>query len=491
MTLFTILRRAFASNLGKVSATRGERTRLEAAGIYEPVLQHYLAWRRSLVVVVVIATITSAVLMTYRALNESDERSLCSAVAERLLENAQQSLPAAERALHSAAQQTDDLPAKTRGLLQDAKKTLSAALESDDADDAGKELVAKGKELLKEAKQAVSAARPAEHAGRKPDAAQMPVLKKSAAAADAAEDSDEEEDDEPTTVFGAFADAVHLVSLYAVPLASVAALCWWTRFKRTSRILVGAWAVSFFVPMLIALCPWSWWGYVEPSAAPGKQQGMQYYQAMAEGFLEAIDYLITLLPTVLSLIPGVQRACLRVKTLLPESILPGWFLVAAGPLYALFLLVIFVAVDQIASHPLFFCGMVLLFAAPLVYVVRASVVTRPLISDADYGRLRRVQAIAGGMTLLACVLLAGYLVTREVFGVHLIGLKPETSLLGPMDLVEYVLEFLGRLLFMTVVGADLFMRMNLAAWKDLERFNRSGRAADYGRVMQGMDQIVR
>jgi hypothetical protein len=53
---------------------------------------------------------------------------------------------------------------------------------------------------------------------------------------------------------------------------------------------------------------------------------------------------------VLSLIPGVQKACLRVKGLLPQSVLPGWFVVVASTLYGLFLLVIFVAVDQVTTE---------------------------------------------------------------------------------------------------------------------------------------------
>jgi lysylphosphatidylglycerol synthetase-like protein (DUF2156 family) len=484
MSLFTVIRRAFVSNLGKVSATSAEQASLEAAGVQEPTIQHYLAWRRSMVVMVVIATIVSAVLTTFRTLTDADERSLCSAVAERLLENAQTVVPAAGKAIDAgtkgaedeedADKAQDDLSAQAKGLLKDAQQMLATTREAEgtDLDKASDDLLAKGKNLLTGVKERVAAASAAANANEE------------------AEEDEEDEEEEPTTVFGMFADGVHLASLYAVPLAALASCYWWTRFRLTSRILVIAWAFSFFIPILVALCPWSWWGYADPAASPGKQQGLQYYRSLAEGFLEGIDYLITLLPIVLSLIPGVQRACLRVKTLLPESMLPGWFLVAAGPLYALFLLVVFVAIDQIASHPLLFLGMFFLLASPLVYVVRADAVTRPLIGDEDYRRLRHVQSIAGGMTLLACILLVVYLTTREVFGVHLIGRNPETSLLGPLDLVEYGLEFIGRLLFMTVVGADLFMRMNLAAWNNFKLFMRSGRASDYDHVMQAMEHIA-
>ena len=72
-------------------------------------------------------------------------------------------------------------------------------------------------------------------------------------------------------------------------------------------------------------------------------------ESMAYGIAYGAEYLITLLPTVFSLVPGIQRSCLRVKTLLPQSILPGWFLVAACPFYAMVMLVIFVAANQVAG----------------------------------------------------------------------------------------------------------------------------------------------
>ena len=114
--------------------------------------------------------------------------------------------------------------------------------------------------------------------------------------------------------------------------------------------------------------------------------------------------MVVLLPTVLSLVPGVQRACLRVKTLVPESMLPGWFLVAAAPFYALFLLVIFIAINQITSEPLLLISMLLLAGAPFIYVFRADVFTRPLMTEADYLRMRRVQQVVSGATALAGLL---------------------------------------------------------------------------------------
>jgi hypothetical protein len=57
--------------------------------------------------------------------------------------------------------------------------------------------------------------------------------------------------------------------------------------------------------------------------------------------LEGISTVALLLPAVLSLVPGLVKGCLLVNTLVPQSLLPGWLIVMAAPLYGLFLLAIF------------------------------------------------------------------------------------------------------------------------------------------------------
>ena len=424
MSISTVLVRAFASNLRTISVGTGEQMTLAAAGIEEPTIQRYFAWRRSVALMVVLATLLSAGLTTYLEYTETGDR--LSGV-QTLLED----------------------------FLEEAKESLPLVQEMEDADDEPSTEDAPG--------------------------AKSPLPAKSAS------DSDEEE---PATAFGRFADGIHLASMYALPLAAMAVLLCWTRLKLSFQILLAGFLFAFFVPMLVALCPWSWWGYVEPKVSPDKAPA-QFFLLLAESILEGAVYLVTLLPTVLSLVPGVQRACLRVKTLLPESMLPGWFLVAAAPFYALFLLVIFVAVNQIASDPVFLIALFLVLAAPFLYVARADVFTRPLLSDEDYGRMRRVQRIVSGITVLAGLLLIYRVASQEMFGVHLIGLSEKNSVFRPMDLVGFLLELIGRSMFMTLLGADLFMHMNLAAWKHSQTLEGSPEAANYHRVMGALEHIAK
>lgn len=471
MPLVAFILRAFSSNLRKASATSGERAALEATAIHEPTIQNYLAWRRSLVVLVVVATFLSAALVTYCDLTETTDRpDVFESLSEKFVDGAANALPA-EGLKDSLAEVKDALP------IEDLKEAVDDAVRAEEVKDA-----------VEKAKDALPAVREMADSDDESAAGRSAADRGSSDAPDSAGPKDD--DQKPETAFGKFADTVHLVSLYALPVAALAVVFCWTRLQFSFRILLAGFAFSFFVPMILALCPWSWWGHVEPNVSPAKNPN-QYYQLMAEGIVEGAEYLITLLPTVLSLVPGLQRACLRVKTLVPESTLPGWFLVAAAPFNTLMLLVIFIAVNQVASDPLFLVGMLLCLAAPVLFLVRSQVFTGPLTSDGDFKRMRRVQSAVGAITMVGGVLLVIFITTRDVFGIHVIGLDPKKALLSPVDLVGYLLEFAGRSLFMTALGADLVMRMNLTNWKNSRAFAGSPAAEGYDRVMGALEQAAK
>src|SRR5262249_38721088 len=112
------------------------------------------------------------------------------------------------------------------------------------------------------------------------------------------------------------------------------------------------------------------------------------------------------LPLLLSLFPGVLRACVRIKSILPESIVPGWFLVFTAPFYLLFWFMVFILVKHAANHPLLVLGVVLFVGAPSVYVITAGLFIRPLPTLEEQRRLTYVQVLysalgwAGGICLI-------------------------------------------------------------------------------------------
>jgi hypothetical protein len=283
------------------------------------------------------------------------------------------------------------------------------------------------------------------------------------------------------TLFGDVADLIWLLSFYAMPASSLLAAICWARPRASRAILVAGWTASFLVPVIIALTPWSWW-----DAHPETRWG-QRFERISEGLVWGFYYVAVLSPAVLALVPGIMRACIRVKLLLPQAVLPGWLLVAAAPFNGLLVLVTFVSLAQVAPSPLLLAGMLLWLAAPLVYLTRARFYTRPIVSAADLRNARHVQAVAWVVTIVAAGCLIAYLATWEEFGFRLVGLEAKKSLLRPWQVARFFLDFCGRAMFVTVLGADVLIWATLAAWRHQRAFASSAAAADFNQVMEQLE----
>jgi hypothetical protein len=244
---------------------------------------------------------------------------------------------------------------------------------------------------------------------------------------------------------------------------------------------VAGWAAAFLVPVAIALTPWSWWD-VDPEARRG-----QRFERIAEGVAWGFYHVAVLSPAVLSLVPGIMRACIRVKMLLPEAVLPGWLLVVAASFNGLLVLITFVSLAQVAPSSLLLVGMLLWLAAPLAYLARARVYTRPIASADELRSARRVQAVAWVLALGSAGCLLAYAATWEAFGFRLVGLEAKSSLFRPWQVVRYFLDFSGRTLFVTVLGTDLLLRATLSAWRDQRAFGTLPAAAEFDRLMERLE----
>src|SRR5205085_1555854 len=138
-------------------------------------------------------------------------------------------------------------------------------------------------------------------------------------AAGAKEEKEEEEEPEPEpNAFEKFTDILQAAPLYVLLGSAVMAFIFRHRPKISLRFLVAGFAFGFLVPITIALCPWSWFGYVGENVSPLKDP-VKFLSEAAGDAIEALKLLAALLPAVLALIPGVLKGCMRVKTLLPAS----------------------------------------------------------------------------------------------------------------------------------------------------------------------------
>ena len=220
---------------------------------------------------------------------------------------------------------------------------------------------------------------------------------------------------------------------------------------------------------------------------------------MIYGAVGALVVYVTLMPAVLSLLPGVLRGCLRIKALLPQSVLPGLFLVAATPLYVLLFLVIFTTLNQLIGDLLLILGIMAVLGAPMLYLLNARTFIRPLRSDEEVARIGTIQktvliVIGIGLSL---IIVYGFThtitlpsATGGVRRLALLGLDSDSSVLQiwKPDVIQFPIEFIVRSLFTTVLVADLFMLMNLQLWRHTKEFQASPEAASYDRLMSEIEE---
>ena len=477
MFLVNIFKRTFNSNLRTVTASDTERSTLAASGVQQPTVQNYLAWRRGLLAFVVIATTVGVAVDQYREWTEEDSGV---DIFETLKEHFSSVVPP-KIDLEKAKEKVQEKIDEVKENMPDAAEAEAKLRETIEESTPGEK---KSNEDKPEEQDSTGPDLSEQEASEEAKDEPSPAKEQTSTAAST--------DEKPKTIFAQYEDLIHQIAYYSLPVAALAAMLFWTRYKLSSYLLIAAFAFSFLLPILLAFAPWSWWDGAE-AILPADATPAQKLEHTVDGLVAGGEYLVQLLPTLLSLIPGVQKACLRVKTLLPQSILPGWFLVSLSPFFALFLLIIFIAINQILSTPLFFTGMILFISAPLIYVIRARVFTAPLATPEDYRRMLLTQKMVGGLTALAGALLLVFLVSKtsgDVMGIRLYGLDSKTALLTPLDLVEFVIQTLSRGMFMTVLGADIFMRMNLSAWKNTRAFEGTKEAAEYNDIMGEMEQVL-
>jgi hypothetical protein len=293
------------------------------------------------------------------------------------------------------------------------------------------------------------------------------------------------------STFGSLMTGMLILTSYSLPVTALVAALLGRRQCLSRRVVQYGWAAGFLFPVLVALFPPEW------LLDLGKGSSVNL---LAVGFLFGVLYNIQLMPTVLSLLSGMLRGCLRIKSLLPESILPGWFLVAGAPLYAFLLLVTFITIMPMFGNALLLLSVILLLLAPLPYVAWASRFTRPLTSHAERQIIGQVQWGVFGIAGMGVLFLLIFLLTKKLGAayvgfdeesVRLVGFSERTSLIRPWEVLQFFLEYYGRSLFTTVLAADLLLRANLSAWRTLGEFAKTEESLEYDKRMGQLDQVTR
>ncbi len=286
----------------------------------------------------------------------------------------------------------------------------------------------------------------------------------------------------------------------------------WTQPGTSARVLRLAWTVSFLIPVVFALLPpgLAFKAHVEPPSGAHAADKLESLMNIAFELMLASGMFLSLLPAVLSVIPGAVNGCLRIKSLMPAAQLPGWLLVCGAPLFLLFWLVILVVANQAFQSPLLVWGILLWAGGPVAYAIHARVFVQSQITDGDAARIGRVKRIVGMVSLAGIALLLVFATRSQVAGMTPLGFERAdalstrieglfeasddasleaahqafdraTSIAYAFDLSSYqlVIDFLAKLLLVTAVFADLVLRATLAAWRNDRSLRGHARAQGY------------
>lgn len=277
-----------------------------------------------------------------------------------------------------------------------------------------------------------------------------------------------------------------LLCPFALPFTALFALIIWHRPRLSWRLLLAGWVLATFGPLLLMLLPRHAMLNFEALPGLGAEPDEAQRRALAasyggQAFVLAMGMVLVF---GLAALAGARRACLRLKTLLPPSPVPGLFLGATGPLLTLFLLPYFVLACQLAMSPLLAGAAFCLLVSPLLYTLFARRLTGPFSQERDFKFLKGLQLATVVAFWLGLVLLMAWAFVGPVpdffhlgpasggGGTNayrpLLGFGAETSWLRPWDWRLFrwlIVEPLGRSLFTLALAADLVMRVSAHLWR--------------------------
>lgn len=228
----------------------------------------------------------------------------------------------------------------------------------------------------------------------------------------------------------------------------------WTSVMRSRRFARWSWLCAVVVPLCLAAFPWA--SVLDFTHLDQNLQGGGKAVKVMFGIAFAGQTLITIAPKLLAMFPGIMRAALTIKTLLPEAATPGWLTVVFAPLYAGFMLLPMVVLSQLEGNLMLVLAFALLAAAPASYLLRAKDLTRPHTAAEASTLVHAMRKRAMAFNLGGLALLAAYLVTLDSLPV--------------MTTLHVLLEGLGGVVLTMVVFADVMLALLRFSYEQTRQF---------------------
>jgi hypothetical protein len=240
-------------------------------------------------------------------------------------------------------------------------------------------------------------------------------------------------------------DGLNLTSLglkLFVAVLAILAARHWSKIAKTRLHARWAFAALLIVPLGMFAFPWAHFMDFKHLDALGGN-AMQVKQGFAVLFGSVA--MLTLAPKLLSLFPGVIRASLTLKTLLPEAAAPGWVAVIFAPLFLGFLLLVLCLLSQLQGNFTLILAFVALALGPVIYLRRAKDLVQPHDTSTAGDVIRSVRRSAMTANALGLILLVVYLVELDAIDIQTV--------------VTLILEALGSVLLTMVVFTDTMLAL--------------------------------
>jgi len=191
--------------------------------------------------------------------------------------------------------------------------------------------------------------------------------------------------------------------------------------------------------------------------------------------LNALWALKGMVPAAVAIAPALLRGALTIKTLVPQSSIPGMFVILLPWLYCPLVWCIYNVAFQLTGTLVFFFGLLLLAFAPMSYVLLGQVygITRPM-DDASNRRMMNGMAYLNMALLAAAAFLCSYF-TFGQDGDHRALAKRgiDEFLSGPGAIFNLFVSTASKYLITTLAGVD-FMTNEIAEQREFEKFLQTG-----------------
>lgn len=266
--------------------------------------------------------------------------------------------------------------------------------------------------------------------------------------------------------FGVLWNYLPSIGLLFIPIGALGVVALWTEARRSSRFLIVCWSLSLAFPLGAALVPLDLVMDLDGLRAQAADVLAFDQAVLTSRILQALAFMLILLPVVLSVPGGLMRGASRVKSLFPSSSLPGWFLLLVAPFYSLFTVTAFVVIDQLAGNALLLIGVGILAFMPWLFVIYRQVYMRPLSSAEARVELLRAGRMGRWLALTAASLITVYVLTGTVGGFHVVG-SGDDAIFSYIDVLRTAGEVISRALVTTVVFATILLSMVHAEWRTM------------------------